>query len=187
MAFTPTLTKDKGNIKRKSGGIWKIAASTDSGPATSLVAGDWGYVKKTVVNNKVDRVRDFDESGALVVDEKGNVDRNLQLTLMQTDKALLEFIRNTADVAGTYYALYHYDGVANGYYREDVFPICKIDSNFSIDSDAQEIMINVSIVDNAAAISFGGSGQAALPTGAHATTGTVAANAGWVRLETAVS
>ena len=190
MAFSPTLTKDKGNIKRKSGGIWKIAAATDAGPATSLAAADWGdlgFVKINSKKNKVDRIRDFDESGKLVVDEKGNVDRALSLTLMQTDKALVEFIRNTADTSNTYYALYHYDGIANGKYREEFYPICKIDSNFEINSDNQEMAINVSILDNDVAVTFGGTGNAALPTGSHATSAVVTVNTGWVIVETAVS
>lgn len=190
MAFTPTLTKDKGNIKRKSGGSWKIAVSADSGPATTLAAADWGdlgFVKVNTKRNKVDRIKDYDESGKLVVDEKGNVDRSLSITLMQTDKTLLEFIRNTADTSNTFYSLYHYDGIANGKYREELYPICKIASDFEINSDNQEMVIQVSILDNESAITFGGTGNAQFPTGAHATTGVVAANTGWVMLETAVS
>ncbi len=187
MAFTPTLTKDKGNIKKKSGGTWKIAAATDAGPAATLVAGDWGdlgFVKVNTKRNKVDRVVDYDESGKKVVDEPGNVDRGLSLTLMQTDMALVEFIRNT--VEGNYYCLYHDNGVANGKYREEVYAICKISSDFEIGSEDQSIPITVSILDNESAVTFGGTGNAALPTGAHATSIVVAANKGWKMAETAV-
>ena len=190
MAFTPTLTKDKGNIKKKSGGIWKIAASTDAGPSTSLAAADWGdlgFVKVNSKRNKVDRIKDYDESGKLVVDEKGNVDRGLSITLMQTDAALVEFIRNTADTQNTFYALYHYDGIANAKRREELYPICKIASDFEINSDNQEMVIQVSILDNDTAITFGGTGNAALPTGAYATSVVVAVNTGWKIQETAVA
>lgn len=188
MSFTASIAKDKGAIKKRSGGIWMIAASTDAGPAATLVAGDWGDLGYVKVNSKKDtteQIKDYDESGALVVDELGNRDVEISLTLMQVDKALVDFIKETS--RNSYWCLYHYNGVVNGKYQEELFPICKITPNIENNSDDQNLPIRISVHKNEAAVQFGGTGKAALPTGAHASTATVSASQFWALIETAVS
>jgi hypothetical protein len=188
MAFIASIAKDKGAIKKKSGGIWLIAASTDSGPSSSLAAGDWGdlgYVKVNKISDKTEQLKDFDESGSQVVDELGNRTVELDLTLMQTDKALLDFIKETS--RGNYYCLYHYNGVVNGKYQEELYPICKITPDIDRSSDEEFLPIKVSILKNDAAITFGTTGNAALPTGKHATSAIISLGTYWGTTETAVS
>jgi len=180
------LAKDKGAIKTFSGGVWSAIEVTDSGAIkTGQSQNDLGYVKSSTLRDETEELTDFDESGSQVVSEDGN--RTIKVTglLMQTDKELVDFLKET--VRGKFYMIYHYDGVNNGKYQEYVFGICKIKPLVEIASGTKRIPFEFTVLKNEAAIGMGGTGEPAAPSSKKATSFDISAGLYYSVTETAVT
>lgn len=168
------IAKDKGSIKKFSGGVLKILLGTDSGPATTKVSADWldmGYVQESKLSDSTDIELIYDETGSQVASLEAN--RVIKFTglLMQTDKDLIDYLKET--VRNNYFAVYHYQGVVNGNHQEMVYPICTIKPMVEVASGTKRIPFEITVLKNEAAISFSKassseSTQAELPTGSYA-------------------
>lgn len=169
-----TIAKDKGAIRKFGGGIIKILVSTDSGPATNKVYSDWldvGYVQESKLSDVTESEGVFDETGNQVGSLEANRTIKFIGLLMQTDKDLIDYLKDT--VRGAYYSVYHYDGVNNGKYQEYIFPICTIKPMVEVASGTKRIPFEITILKNEAAIPFSDKDgndttQAELPTGNYA-------------------
>ena len=169
-----TIAKDKGAIRKFGGGVLKILVATYSGPATNKVYSDWldvGYVQESKLSDVTADEPVNDETGGQVASLEGN--RVIKFTglLMQTDKDLIDYLKDT--VRGAYYSVYHYDGINNGKYQEYVFPICTIKPMVEIASGTKRIPFEITVLKNESAIPFSdkdGSDttQAELPAGNYA-------------------
>ena len=179
-------TKDKGTIKKLSGGIWSAIEVTDAGAIkTGQTQNDFGYVQSSTLTDTTEILEDFDESGALVVSEEGN--RTVKITglLMQSDKSTIDFFNDT--VRGKYYMVYHYDGVNNGNHQEYVFGICRINPKIELASGTKRIPFEITVMKNDAALGMGGTGEPAIPSGTKALTFDIPAGKYYSITETAVS
>lgn len=185
-----TLVKDKGAIKKYSGGVLKILIGTDSGPATTKVAADWldlGYVQESKLSDSTEEEVINDESGNQVASLEAN--RVIKFTglLMQTDKELQDFLTSkgsytTTGARGNFFAVYHYQGVVNGNHQEMLYPICTIKPIAEVASGVKRIPFEITVLKNETAQPFSKAGssessQPELPTGSYAQGLTGGANA----------
>jgi hypothetical protein len=120
-----SITKDKGQIHSKGGGIIKIQQGLETGlPLTTAEAvDDLGYVAESTFTDKTPLEDVSDETGAVITSEEGNRQVMIQTILMQTDKARLDMAQ---DVRGKFYRLYKYNGLVDNKHQEIFFTCGKI-------------------------------------------------------------
>lgn len=192
-----SIAKDKGAIKKFSGGIWKVCPLSDEEAglkaADSAAGGsewlDLGYVQEATLNDSTETEDVMDETGGVVNTDE--LSRTVKITglLMQTDKELIDFLKET--VRGKYYAIYHYDGINNGKYQDYHFGICQIKPMIEIASGTKRIPFEISVLKNTSLIPVNGSGEGFITTVAKGSATTdaynIAANTYYTLAETTVS
>lgn len=182
------MSKKKGAINKYSGGKLLLLELTSGALAGTEVAGDWidlGYVESSELMDETPEETFADETGNTVDTDYGDRTVKYSGNLMQSDKDLLDFLKET--VRGKYYSLYHYQGVVNSKDQEIVAAVCTVKPIVQLASGTKRPPFEINILKNDSAFAYGGVGEAALPTDAKASTASVAADKYYTILETAVS
>ena len=142
------IGKDKGAIKKYSGGsIWYMEC-TDAGAA--LGAPDtwhsFGYVGESKLSDVTDEEGINDETGNQVTSLEGNRVVKFSGLFMQTDKDHIDFLKET--VRGKFYHIYHTQGLVNGTAQEMMYGICKIKPRVEIASGTKRIPFEFTVLVN---------------------------------------
>ena len=191
------IAKDKGAIKKFSGGVWRFCQlsdeeagvkAADAVDGTSTYWLDPGYVQESTLSDSTETEDVMDETGGVVNTDE--ITRTVKITglFMQTDKGLIDFLKDT--VRGKYYAVFHYDGINNGKYQDYHFGICQIKPMIEIASGTKRIPFEISVLKNSSLIPVGGASEAVMTTEAHSSETdayNIAANGYYTLVETTVS
>jgi len=177
------MTKDKGAVVTKGGGnVWYKEVNDDgSDLGTPDSFADLGYIESWDLQDDTEREETYDEAGELVKSEE--MDRTIKITgnLMQSDKATLDFLKET--VRGNFYAVYRYEGIVNGKYQEALFGICQFKPMVGLASGTKRPPIEITVLKNESALT---SVDISGVTGNHASTITVPAGEYYAFAETSV-
>lgn len=147
------LTKDKGSITRYGGGVIKLREVQDDGTGASSSAEDLGYIQETTLSDVTDIEVVTDETGAQVQSFDGNRKVSFTGILMQTNKELIDFLKDTA--RGKYYQVYYKANPnVNGKVQEIFFGICRIKPQVELNSNNRRIPFEINILKNESQITI---------------------------------
>ena len=146
---------DKGYISKYGGGILKVREVSDAGVYTSGDDYTFGYLQET--GHKYEKPQEDvqDETGATVKSIFGNVSNKLTGTFMQTNSALLDFLRDTTE--NRFYQLYYKStptGDLNGVTQELFGAICQIRPTFEVKSGVRRVNFEITFLKNDAEITI---------------------------------
>jgi len=160
------ITRDKGAIRKYSGGILKIQEVLESGADTSPRSAvvDLGYIEESgwKRDTPIDDV--FDETGNAVTQEFGNTTVTFTCTLMQTNKGVLDIPKETFN---KFYRLYKYEGEVDGSHQELFMGVGKVSPTMEVKYPSGRIPFEYKASSNSSAITIDSTGVSLL--GAHAT------------------
>lgn len=119
------ITRDKGEIHSKGGGIIKIQEVLESGADTSPRATviDLGYIQESSFKDDTPLEDVKDETGNTVTQEEGDREVMISCTLMQSGAGALSIPK---EVRGKFYRLYKYNGEVDNKNQEMFFAVGKI-------------------------------------------------------------
>lgn len=141
------LTRDKGAITRYGGGVIKLREVQDDGSNPGLTVEDLGYVQETTLTDVTDIEIVTDETGAQVQSFDGNRRVSFTGILMQTNKDLIDFLKDTA--RGKYYQVYYKaNSNVNGKVQEIFFGICRIKPQIELSSTNRRIPLEINVLKN---------------------------------------
>lgn len=167
------IAKDKGAIKKFSGGSLWYQECTDAGAALGS-PDTWhtfGYIQESKLSDMTDEESIYDETGGQVTSLEGNRTVKFSGLFMQTDKDHIDFLKET--VRGKFYHIYHSQGIVNGTTQEMLYGICSIKPQVEIASGTKRMPFEFTVLKNDAELtSVSTSGI----TGASAATITVPAS-----------
>jgi len=146
-------TKDVGTVKKFSGGVMLVKEVKDNGGAVAADA--WvnlGYIQESNTQDNTDMEEYQDETGNTVASEP--TIRLVKVTglLMQSDKATLDFLKDT--VRDKFYALYKYEGITNGKYQEIFYGICKFKPQIDLAAGVKRPPFEITVLENDLAIYY---------------------------------
>lgn len=120
-----TITRTKGEVHSKGGGIIKVQEVLETGldltPRAAVI--DLGYVADSEFNDATPLTDVPDETGAIINQEEGIRTVYVKCTLMQSGKGVLNIPK---EVRGKFYRLLKYNGQPDGTNQEMFFGIGKI-------------------------------------------------------------
>jgi hypothetical protein len=146
-----SIIRDKGAITKYGGGVIKILEVDDSGtPVSGATAIDLGYIQETVFSDQTETEAVSDETGNKVQEFEGQRNVKLTATLMQTNKEVLDLVK---EVRGKYYQVYYLSSKnINGKAQEIVFAIGRIKPAIELNSLQKRVPIEINFLKNEATI-----------------------------------
>lgn len=146
--------KDKGGIVKYGGGILRVIECDDTGTTSSSDYTDLGYIEVTEIFDEREEEKVFDETGNIVQRKYGNRDVGMSVTLMQTNKEVIDFIKNAET---KYYTLYYKmtkTGDINAKTQELFVGIATIKPSFRIQSGQKRIPVTIQFLPNESLITI---------------------------------
>lgn len=181
----PVGGKKSSAIVTKGGGIIKVYEVTSAGVGVGGASwDDLGYVEETTLKDETTQSPYQDETGNTVAREDDVRSVIFSGLLMQTNKALADFLAKGC--RGKYFAVYYYAGVVDGKHQEYFMGIGKIKPLLELTSKRKRPPFEIEILENESSLSFGIAGIA-MPSDAKASAATIAAGDYWESVETAVA
>jgi hypothetical protein len=120
-----TITRTKGEVHSKGGGIIKVQEVNESGsdlsPRAQVI--DLGYLQDSEFNDATPLTDVPDETGAIINQEEGIRTVYVKCTLMQSGKGILNIPK---ECRNKFFRLYKYNGQPDGINQEMFFGIGKI-------------------------------------------------------------
>jgi hypothetical protein len=146
-----SIIRDKGAITKYGGGVIKILEVDDSGtPISGARVIDLGYIQETVFSDQTEVEAVNDETGNKVQEFEGQRNVKLTATLMQTNKDVLDLVK---EVRGKYYQVYYLSSKnINGNAQEIVFAIGRIKPAIELNSLQKRVPIEINFLKNEATI-----------------------------------
>jgi hypothetical protein len=146
------ITKDKGEIVSKGGGIIRAIQVDEVGTGISGSDIDFGYIQDSTFKDTTPISDVFDETKEAVTQEVGNREIVLTWTMMQSGTGSLDLAKTVRD---KYYRLYKYNGNVDGYNTEMFFGIGKITPSVDIKWPESRIPMEYKCSKNSGSISIG--------------------------------
>ena len=147
--------KDKGSVIKFGGGILKIRAVDDAGTYTSGNTTDLGYINDCGIRFETETEDIPDETGQLITSLEGVDTVKLEGIFMQTNKDVLDFIRD--NTIGAFYQIYYKStptAALNGLTQEIFVGIAKLKRMFDVKANTKRMPFEFTILQNAAAIAI---------------------------------
>lgn len=177
-----SITRDKGSIHSKGGGIIKVKQVLEDGSDLTVTASvvDLGYVQDSEFNDQTPLQDVKDETGATVTQEEGDREVSVKATLMQSDAKVIDLAKQ---VRGNFYLLYKYNGLVDGKHQEMFFAVGKVAAQVNLKFTGGRIPFEYKSSKIASTVSISTAALASL--GAHATqTVSIAADDYYTVIET---
>ena len=148
------MSKDKGSIVLKGGGVLKVIECDDAGSPTGSAV-DLGYIETTGLVMATTNDNDvMDETGSVVAHNDGDTSYKLTGTFLQTNKDLHDLIR---DSVGKFYQVYYKctpTGKMNTKTQELFGGIGRFKRQFEIKAGAKKAPFEITFLNNDTAISI---------------------------------
>jgi hypothetical protein len=146
--------KDVGGVVKHGGGVLRVIECNDSGTLTGSDYTDLGYIEVTEVYDTTDEEKVFDETGKIIRRNEGNRDVGINVTLMQTNKEVIDFIKGARNKFYTLYYKMSKTGDVNTKTQELFAGICTINPSFKISSGQKKIPVTIQFLPNETAITI---------------------------------
>lgn len=149
-----TILRDIGGIVRNGGGILRVIETNDSGTFTAGDFTDLGFIEVTEFYDDITSREIYDETGNLVKDLYENRTVGMDVTLMQTNVEVIDFIKASAD---RYYTLYYKmskTSDVNGKTQELFAAIARIKPAFRLKSSDKKIALQIRFSPNPAQVTI---------------------------------
>ncbi len=146
--------KDLGGVVKYGGGVLRVVECDDAGTLVSSDYTDLGYIEVTDVFDELEEELVYDETGNLIKRRDGNRSVGMAVTLMQTNKEIIDFIKNSKN---KYYTLYYKMSKTNDINSktQELFAgIASIKPSFRITSGQKKVPITISFMPNESQISI---------------------------------
>jgi hypothetical protein len=145
------IAKDKGAIKKYSGGsLWYQECSDAGVVGTGVAWATFGYLQESKLSDTTEEEAVNDETGGQVASLEGNRKVVFSGLFMQTDKDHIDFLKET--VRGKFYHIYHSQGLVNGTAQEMLYGICTIKPQVEIASGVKRIPFEFTVLKNESAL-----------------------------------
>jgi hypothetical protein len=122
---------------------------TDLSPTPDTYT-DLGYVKVSKLMDVTEEEDIADETGNIVITKPLERIPKYEVTFMQSDKALLDFLKE--GVRKRYWAIYHYQGVIDDNYQEIFIGIATIQARIELEAGVKELPTVITMKLNESAI-----------------------------------